>query len=158
MSELALGHKAPNFEMPTDTAGNVSLTDLKGKIVVLYFYPKDDTPGCTKEAIEFSAQKDAFAAEDAIIIGVSKDDVAKHEKFIAKHDLTITLASDAETNIAELYGAWGEKKLYGRTFMGMKRSTFVIDRAGNIAALWRNVRVPGHVDKVLASVKALNAA
>lgn len=144
-----VGDRAPDFTMPTDGGGEVSLKDLKGKKVILYFYPKDDTPGCTKQACGFRDARPDFSKIDAEVIGVSKDTVAKHEKFKTKHDLNFTLASDAETDVCEKYGVWKEKKMYGKTFMGIERSTFLIDRDGVIRNVWRKVKVPGHVEQVL---------
>ena len=144
-----VGDKAPDFTMPTDGGGEVSLKDLKGKQVILYFYPKDDTPGCTKQACGFRDARPDFSKIDAEIIGVSKDTVAKHEKFKTKHELNFTLASDTETGICEKYGVWKEKKMYGKTFMGIERSTFLIDGDGVIRNVWRKVKVPGHVEQVL---------
>ncbi|OJU12309.1 MAG: peroxiredoxin, partial [Caulobacterales bacterium 68-7] len=136
--ELAAGDKAPDFDLETDT-GRVSLAALKGKNVVLYFYPKDDTTGCTNEAIAFSALKPAFEAAGAVVIGVSKDTAKKHGKFRAKYDLTVELGADPEGGVVEAYGVWGEKVLYGRTYMGIERATFLIDGAGVIRRTWRKV-------------------
>lgn len=149
------GSKAPSFDLPTDGGGQVSLADLRGKPAVLYFYPKDDTAGCTKEAIDFSAAMKAFRKAGAAVVGVSKDSVARHDKFKDKHDLSIVLASDESGKTVEAYGSWVEKSLYGRRYMGIDRSTFLIDATGVIRKVWRKVRVPGHVDEVLAAVKAL---
>jgi len=149
------GAKAPGFELPRDGGGNVSLDEFKGQPVVLYFYPKDDTSGCTKEAVNFSAMADDFAAAGAQIIGVSPDPVKSHDKFKAKHDLKVTLASDEEKTVLEAYGVWAEKKMYGKTYMGVERSTFLIDKDGKIAKAWRKVKVPGHAEAVLEAVKAL---
>lgn len=149
------GATAPGFEMPTSGGGAVSLEGLKGRKVVLYFYPRDDTPGCTTEAIEFTAAAGAFDAAGATVIGVSKDTVAKHDKFAAKHDLGVILASDAETTVCEDYGVWVEKKNYGKTYMGIERSTFLIGADGKVAQVWRKVRVKGHVDAVLEATEAL---
>lgn len=153
--ELKEGAKAPAFNVPGDGAAQVALKDFKGQVVVLYFYPKDDTPGCTKEAIGFSEAKKKFDKAGAVVIGVSKDSVAKHDKFKTKHDLDVILASDEDGGLCEKYGVWKEKKNYGKTYMGIERSTFVIDGAGKIVKIWRKVRVPGHVDEVLEAVKAL---
>ena len=150
---LTEGKKAPAFNMATDGGGKVALKDLAGKIVVLYFYPKDDTTGCTKEAIEFTEAKAKFSRQGAVIIGVSKDTVAKHDKFKDKYDLKVTLASDEDGKVVEKYGVWVEKSMYGRKYMGIDRSTFVIDPNGKIAKIWRKVKVPGHVDEVLDVVK-----
>lgn len=153
--ELKPGDPAPAFDMPTAGAGRVSLGQLRGKRVILYFYPKDDTPGCTTEALNFTERLRAFASANAVVIGVSRDTCAQHDKFAAKHGLKVTLASDEDGAVTEAYGVWGEKKLYGRTYMGIERATFLIDEKGRIARAWRKVKVPGHVDEVLAEVKAL---
>lgn len=149
------GDKAPDFSMPTDGGGSVSLKDLKGKKVVLYFYPKDDTPGCTKEACGFRDALPDFSGADAEIIGVSKDSVAKHDKFKAKHELPFTLASDEDGSVCEAYGTWVEKSMYGRKYMGIDRATFLIDRDGKIAQVWRKVKVPGHVEEVLETARQI---
>jgi len=153
--ELKTGDKAPNFALPTDGGGKVSLAELKGKSVVLYFYPKDDTSGCTAEAIAFSKDSKAFKGAGAVVIGVSKDSAASHDKFKAKYDLTVTLVADEQTKTAEAYGVWVEKSMYGRRYMGMERATFLIDGKGIIRHIWRKVKVPGHSSDVLAAVKAL---
>ncbi len=155
MTSLNPGDKAPDFSMPTDGAGTVTLSGIKGKSVVLYFYPKDDTPGCTKEAIGFSEKIDEFEAAGAIVIGVSKDTVAKHGKFRTKHDLKVILASDAEGDVCERYGVWKEKSMYGRTYMGIERATFLIGPDGRIVNIWPKVKVAGHAEEVLDAVKAL---
>lgn len=155
MSEVTEGGKAPDFTLPADGGRTVSLSDFKGKAVVLYFYPKDDTPGCTKEAIGFSEAADAFDAAGAVVIGVSKDTVAKHDKFRDKHELKVILASDAEGDVTERYGAWVEKKMYGKTYMGIERCTFLIGPDGAVKKVWRKVKVPGHVEAVLEAVKSL---
>ena len=155
MSEVSPGDKAPDFTLPADGGRTVSLSDFSGKAVVLYFYPKDDTPGCTKEAIGFTEAADAFDAAGAVIIGVSKDTVAKHDKFRDKHGLKVILASDAEGDACERYGTWVEKKMYGKTYMGIERATFLIGPDGTVNEVWRKVKVPGHVDAVLEAVKAL---
>ena len=149
------GAPAPDFELAGEEDRSFTLDDLKGKKLVLYFYPKDDTPGCTKQAVGFTAHADAFAASDTKILGVSKDTVAKHGKFRAKHDLGILLGSDPEGEVIERYGSWIEKSMYGRTYMGIDRSTFLIDREGKIARIWRKVRVKGHVEEVLEAAQAL---
>ena len=151
----AVGDQAPDFSMPTDGGGSVSLSDLKGKPVVLYFYPKDDTPGCTKEAIAFTEQLKDFNKAGAVIIGTSADSVTKHDKFKAKHGLDIVLASDEDTKVCEAYGVWVEKNMYGKKYMGIERATYLIDPHGKIAQVWRKVKVPGHSDAVLAAVQAL---
>jgi len=150
-----VGEKAPDFSMATDGGGSVSLKDLKGKKVVLYFYPKDDTPGCTKEACAFRDAMPDFTGIDAEIIGVSKDPVAKHDKFKAKYDLPFTLASDEESDVCEQFGVWVEKNMYGRKYMGIERATFLIDGEGVVRNVWRKVKVPGHADAVLEAVKSL---
>jgi len=152
--ELKPGDPAPLFDLPTAGGGRVSLASLKGKPVVVYFYPKDDTPGCTQEALSFTEKAKAFAKAKATVVGISRDSVAKHDKFAAKHGLEITLASDEDGKVCEHYGVWKEKSLYGRTFMGIERSTFLIGADGKLARIWRKVRVPGHVDEVLKEVNA----
>lgn len=149
------GQTAPDFTLSRDGGDTLTLSDLRPKAVVLYFYPKDDTPGCTREAIEFTEQLSAFDAAGAMIVGISKDSVAKHDKFRDKHDLGVALVSDEDGTVCEAYGTWVEKKNYGRTYMGIERSTFLIDGEGRIARVWRKVKVPGHVDEVLDAVKAL---
>lgn len=153
--DLQPGRKAPAFKLATDGDGQVSTAALKGQPFVLYFYPKDATPGCTKEAIGFSEAKRKFDAAGVTVIGVSKDSVASHDKFKTKHKLKITLASDPEVKAAEAYGVWGEKTLYGRKYMGMERATFLVGADGKIAQVWRKVKVAGHVEAVLAAAKAL---
>lgn len=154
-NRVAEGEKAPDFTLPTDGGGSVSLSALQGKPVIVYFYPKDDTSGCTKQAIGFSESKSEFDAAGATIIGISPDSAAKHDKFIAKYDLTIQLAADEEKTVAEAYGVWVEKSMYGKKYMGVERSTFLVAADGTIAKAWRKVNVPGHVDEVLAATKAL---
>ncbi len=149
------GQKAPSFDLPTDGGGRVRLADLGGRPVVLYFYPKDDTSGCTKEACGFAAAYADFQAAGAEIIGVSKDSVASHDKFKAKYQLPFPLGSDEDGQVVEAYGVWVEKSMYGRKYMGIDRSTFLIDGSGTIQHAWRKVKVPGHVDEVLAATKAL---
>ena len=153
MAEVKEGDPAPDFDLPTDGGGRFRLSQQRGRPVVLYFYPKDDTSGCTREAIEFSAQKAAFDEMETLVLGISPDDEESHDRFKAKYDLTITLAADAEKRAAEAYGVWVEKSMYGRKYMGVDRSTFVIDRDGVVAKAWRNVKVPGHVDEVLQVVR-----
>ncbi|MFQ5562639.1 MAG: thioredoxin-dependent thiol peroxidase [Parvularculaceae bacterium] len=152
---LKEGNKAPAFSLPTDSGGSIALKDLKGEKVVLYFYPKDDTPGCTKEAIAFTEGAARFKRAGARIIGVSKDSVARHDKFKEKHGLKVTLASDESGAVLEKYGVWVEKSMYGRKFMGVERSTFLIDGAGVIRRIWRKVKVAGHAEEILEAVKAL---
>ncbi len=155
MSEIVEGALAPQFSLPRDGGGNVSLAQFAGKIVVLYAYPKDDTSGCTTEALDFTALADEFAETGTVIIGLSPDPVKAHDKFIAKHDLGIILASDEEKAVLEAYGVWKEKSMYGRTYMGVERSTFIIDRSGKIAKVWRKVKVKDHARTVLEAVKSL---
>ncbi|MDF1790835.1 MAG: thioredoxin-dependent thiol peroxidase [Thalassobaculaceae bacterium] len=152
---LDIGDKAPDFTMPTDGGGEVSLAKLKGKPVVLYFYPRDDTPGCTKEACGFRDTLPDFSGVGAEIIGVSRDTVAKHDKFKAKYELPFTLGSDESGAVTEAYGVWVEKNMYGRKSMGIERATYLIDGAGVIRGIWRKVKVPGHVEDVLAAVRGL---
>lgn len=152
---LQQGSPAPDFNLPTDGEGEVSLSKLKGKKVVLYFYPKDDTPGCTVEAKDFGAAMKEFEKAGAVIIGVSKDSVKSHDKFKAKFCLPFALASDEEGSTCEDYGVWVEKSMYGKTYMGVERATFLIDGKGNLAKIWRKVKVEGHAQEVLAAVKAL---
>lgn len=154
-NRVAEGEKAPDFTLPTDGGGSVSLSALQGKPVIVYFYPKDDTSGCTKQAIGFSESKSEFEAVGATVIGISPDSAAKHDKFIAKYDLTIQLAADEEKTVAEAYGVWVEKSMYGKKYMGVERSTFLVAADGTIAKAWRKVKVPGHVDEVLEAAKAL---
>ena len=142
------GDKAPDFSMPS-TDGPISLADFKGKYLVLYFYPKDNTPGCTNEAIDFSAHIDAFNKAGASVVGVSKDSLKKHENFTAKHDLKVILASDADGSVCEDYGTWVEKSMYGRTYMGIARSTFLIGPDGTFTEVWPKVKVKGHAAQVL---------
>jgi peroxiredoxin Q/BCP len=153
--ELKEGDKAPDFSMEADGGKTVSLKDFAGKPLVLYFYPKDDTPGCTVEAIDFSAQAAAFRKAGAAVVGVSKDSVKAHEKFRDKHALKIPLGSDPDGKTIEAYGSWVEKSMYGRQYMGIDRSTFLIDGKGVVRRIWRKVKVKGHADDVLAAVKAL---
>lgn len=149
-----IGEKAPSFTLPRDGGGTVSLADYAGKTVVLYFYPRDDTPGCTKESIGFTESAAQFDAAGAVVIGVSKDSVKSHDKFVAKHGLGIVLASDENDTLCEDMGVWVEKNMYGKKYMGIERATFLIDGAGVIQQIWRKVKVPGHVDAVLDAVKA----
>ena len=150
-----IGDTAPDFTLPRDGGGDVSLADLKGKAVVLYFYPRDDTSGCTKEAIAFTEQLGDFEAAGAVVLGVSKDSVKKHDKFRDKHSLAVTLLSDEESDVCERYGVWVEKNMYGKKYFGIERATYLIDADGKIAQVWRKVKVPGHAEAVLEAVKAL---
>lgn len=155
LSMIQDGDAAPDFTLPRDGGGEVALAGLKGKTVVLFFYPKDDTSGCTKEAIAFTGLLDEFKAAGAEVYGISKDSVKKHDKFIAKHELGMPLLSDEEGGVCEAYGTWVEKSMYGKKYMGIERSTFVIDGEGKIATSWRKVKVPGHAEAVLEAVKGL---
>lgn len=152
---IEAGAPAPDFALPRDGGDTVALADLKGKTVVLYFYPKADTSGCTKQATAFTEHMADFDAAGAVILGVSKDPVKKLDKFKDKHGLSVTFLSDEETDVCERYGVWAEKSMYGKTYMGIERSTFIIDGAGVVREAWRKVKVPGHVEKVLEAVKAL---
>ena len=153
---LGEGDTLPDFELATPDGGMVRAADLRGKPLVLFFYPKDDTPGCTTENKDFSALADQFAAASVALLGVSKDTPAKHAKFIARHALAAPLASDAETDgLSDTLGIWTEKSMYGRTYMGMERTTYLIDADGRIAKVWNKVKVKGHADDVLAAAKAL---
>ena len=153
--ELKPGDKAPAFKLATDGGGQVSLSGLKGTPFVLYFYPKDDTSGCTKEAIAFTALAKKFEALGVVLVGVSKDSAASHDRFKTKHKLKLTLASDPETKVAQKYGVWVEKSMYGRRYMGLERATFLVDAAGKILQVWRRVKVPGHAEAVLTAAKLL---
>jgi len=155
MAELTPGDAAPLFSLPADDGGTVRLTELRGKIVVLFFYPQDNTETCTAEAIDFSRHRDAFTEAGAVVIGISPDSLKKHANFRKKHGLTTPLASDEAREAIEAYGVWGEKTMFGRKYMGVIRSTFLIDREGKIARIWRKVRVPGHAEEVLESAKSL---
>lgn len=149
------GDKAPDFDLPTDGTGRVSLKALRGKAVVVYFYPRDDTPGCTKEACGFNDALPDFSRVKAEIVGVSKDKEASHARFRDKYGLKFKLAADVDTKVAQAYGVWIEKSLYGRKYMGMDRATFLIDKDGVVRRVWRGVKVPGHVDEVLGAAKSL---
>jgi peroxiredoxin Q/BCP len=153
--ELKIGDNAPAFRMPTDGGGEVSLASLAGRIIVLYFYPKDDTSGCTKEACEFRDQMPDLGTVDAAVVGVSRDSVASHDKFKKRHNLPFVLASDADGKASGAYGTWIEKSMYGRKYMGMERATFLIDRQCVIRAIWRQVKAPGHAAKVVAAAGSL---
>ena len=153
--DLEVGDPAPNIDLPTDGGGKFKLSGERGKAVVVYFYPKDDTSGCTLEAIDFSGRKKDFEKAGATIIGISPDSVSDHDKFKAKHNLTISLAADEKKDVAEAYGVWVEKSMYGRKYMGVDRSTFLVDPKGKLARIWRKVKVEGHVQEVLDAAKAL---
>ncbi len=149
---LKIGEKAPDFTATTDTGAEISLSSLRGKKVVLYFYPRDNTPGCTTEACDFRDRAEALAAKDAVVLGVSTDTVASHQKFKAKHDLPFTLLADPDKELVSAYGVYQEKKQYGRSFMGTVRTTFVIDAEGTITNVFEKVKVKDHADAVLASL------
>ena len=151
----AVGDKAPNFKLPGDDGNTVSLADFKGRKLVLYFYPRADTPGCTKESIDFSKQKSAFTKAGADVIGISADPVKAQEAFKKKHKLSVGLLSDETHAMLEAYGAWGKKSMYGKTFMGIIRMTYLIAPDGRVAQVWPKVKVDGHAAAVLAAVKAL---
>jgi peroxiredoxin Q/BCP len=152
---ISEGDRAPVFTLPGAGMEKISLAKFKGKKVVLYFYPKDDTSGCTKESIEFNELKDKFARTGTLVIGLSPDPVAKHVKFQEKYNLNQPLASDESKETLLAYGVWIEKSMYGRKYMGVERSTFLIDEKGKIAKIWRKVKVPGHAEEVLAAAKVL---
>ena len=152
---LVEGDKAPEIELDTDGGKQLRLSELKGRTVVVYFYPKDDTSGCTKEAIDFTALVGEFSKNNAEVVGISPDTVQKHDKFKAKHDLDVQLAADTEKVAANAYGVWVKKSMYGREYMGVERSTFVIAPDGSIAKIWRKVKVPGHAEDVLETVQSL---
>ncbi len=158
MSMPQIGDTAPDFSLPGDGGKTISLSDYKGKHVILYFYPKDDTPGCTKEAIGFSEEQKALDALDTVVIGMSKDTPAKHDKFIAKHDLKVSLASDEAGSVLEDYGVWVEKSMYGKTYMGIQRATFLIGPDGNVLQVWPKVRVKGHVEAVMDALREAKSA
>ncbi len=155
MTDLAPGDAAPAISLPRDGGATVQLSDYAGQNVVLYFYPRDDTSGCTKEAIGFTESLGDLAAANTVVLGVSKDGVKKHDKFVAKHDLGVVLLSDEEGDVCERYGVWKEKSMYGKTYMGIERATFLIDANGNIAQVWRKVKVAGHVEAVVEAARAL---
>ena len=155
MTDITEGQTAPAFDLATDGEGRITLDGLKGQPVVLYFYPKADTPGCTTEGLDFSALADAFAAANAVVIGASRDAVKKLDRFKAKHDLKIILGSDEDGVVCEAYGVWVQKQLYGREYMGVERATFLIDSAGLVRRVWRSVKVKGHAEQVLEAVRSL---
>jgi peroxiredoxin Q/BCP len=158
MADLQPGDAAPDATVTTPEGGTLTLSQLRGRPLVLYFYPKDDTAGCTREAQDFSARKAAFDLAGVAVLGVSKDPPAKHLKFAAKHGLTVSLASDEDGSACEAFGTWIEKSLYGRKYMGIDRATFLIDAEGRLARIWRKVKVPGHADAVLAAAEALGSS
>jgi peroxiredoxin Q/BCP len=155
MAQLEIGDKAPDFTLPGDGGKDVKLSALKGRKVVVYFYPKDDTPGCTKEACGFNDALPDFGRVAAEIVGISRDPIASHDKFVRKYGLRFRLGADLDGKVCEAYGTWVEKSMYGRTYMGIERATFLIDEKGVVRGVWRKVKVPGHVEEVLAAAKAL---
>ena len=154
---ISIGDNAPQFNLSTNGGGQFSLADAAGKYLILYFYPKDDTPGCTKEAIGFSEASTAFDAQNAMVVGVSRDTVKKHDKFVGKYDLRIPLISDEEGSLCEAFSTWVEKSMYGKTYMGIERATFLICPDGKVLHIWRKVKVPGHVEEVLAQLQSLKS-
>jgi peroxiredoxin Q/BCP len=155
MSDLNVGDKAPDFDLPGNGGSSVSLNTHSGEKVVLYFYPKDNTEACTLEAVDFTALKAEFTAAGATIIGISPDSAKKHDNFCKKHNLDIALAADEDLSVIQAYGLWVEKQMYGRKYMGVERTTFLIDGQGKIAGIWRKVKVKGHVEEVLEAAKSL---
>lgn len=155
MDQIKPGNPAPDFTLPGSGENRISLSDYRGRIVVLFFYPKDDTSGCTAEAISFSELKAEFDTLGAAVIGLSPDSVKSHDRFRAKHQLTVDLASDEEKAVLQAYGVWVQKSMYGRKYMGVERTTVLIDRNGKIARVWNKVKVPGHAAEVLEAAKAL---
>jgi peroxiredoxin Q/BCP len=155
MAELGVGAQAPDFDLPRDGGGRVSLSQFEGKAVVLFFYPKDDTTGCTAESIAFTRLEPEFAAAGTVVIGMSPDSVKSHDKFVRKHDLSVLLVSDEEKTTLEAYGVWKEKSMYGRKYMGVERTTFLLDKDGRIEKIWPKVKVDGHAEDVLNAVRAL---
>lgn len=155
---LELGEKLPNFALPTDEGGTLTHTDLEGKTTVLYFYPRDDTPGCTTEAKDFTAALPEFTRAGVTVVGISADDIESHRKFKQKHGLALTLVTDTDKELAQALGVWGEKSMYGKKFMGMERATFLIDKHGVVRKAWRKVKVNGHVSEVLREAGNLAVA
>ncbi len=152
---LSDGDAAPDFTLPADDGGSLSLEDVRGRPVVLYFYPKDDTSGCTAEAKDFTALARQFEAEGALVVGISPDSASCHRAFKEKHSLSVRLAADEDKSVCKAFGTWVEKSMYGRKYMGVERSTFLIDGSGRIARSWRKVKVPGHAEEVLSAVRSL---
>ncbi|ASP77125.1 peroxiredoxin [Sinorhizobium meliloti] len=155
MAGLGQGDVAPEFELPRDGGGSISLAELRGKPIVLFFYPKDDTKACTEEAISFSALAKEFQEAGIALVGISPDSAKSHDRFTKKHGLTVALGADEDKAAANAYGVWVEKSMYGRKYMGVERTTFLIDRQGVISRVWEKVKVPGHADEVLAAAKTL---
>lgn len=158
MSTLKPGSRAPAFTLPADGGGKISLKDFKGKKLVLYFYPKDDTPGCTTEACDFRDNMSSLKRQGVAVLGISKDGVARHDKFKAKYELNFPLAADEDGAVCEKYGVWVEKKNYGKTYMGIERATFLIDENGVVRQIWRKVKVKGHVDDIKTALRDLRKA
>ncbi len=156
MTDVSIGTTAPDFNLPRDGGGRVSLADFRGKPLVLFFYPKDDTTGCTAESLAFTALADKFEKAGAAVIGMSPDSVKCHDRFIKKHSLSVVLASDEEKTTLAAYGVWKQKSMYGRNFMGVERTTFLIREDGTIGTIWQKVKVPGHAEIVLAAVQNLS--
>ena len=154
---ISIGDNAPQFTLSTNGGGQFSLADAAGKYLILYFYPKDDTPSCTKEAIGFSEESAALDAQNAMVVGVSRDTVEKHDKFVSNYGLRIPLISDEEGSLCEAFGTWVEKSMYGKTYMGIERATFLISPDGKVLHMWRKVKVPGHVEEVLAQLQSLKS-
>jgi peroxiredoxin Q/BCP len=155
---LGEGDRLPDFTLPTDEGGTLSTVNLQGKTTVLYFYPRDDTPGCTAEAQAFRDALDDFTGAGVALVGVSADDLDSHRKFKAKHGINFTLASDTDSKLAQALGVWVEKSMYGKTYMGMERATFLVDKGGVIRKIWRKVKVPGHAAEVLDTARRLSVA
>ena len=155
MAELQIGEAAPDFDLPRDGGGRTKLSSLRGKPVVLFFYPKDDTSGCTMEAIDFTRLEPEFEKAGVAVIGMSPDSAKKHDKFKAKHNLTSTLVADEDTTTLQAWGVWAEKSMYGRKYMGVERTTFLLDRDGRIVRIWNKVKVPGHAEEVLQAAREL---
>ncbi|TCL73583.1 peroxiredoxin [Rhizobium sp. BK251] len=155
MAEPGIGDAAPDFDLPRDGGGRISLSQLRGSPIVLFFYPKDDTVGCTAESLAFTALDTEFKSVGATVIGMSPDSVKSHDKFCKKHGISVILASDESTATLQAYGVWKEKSMYGRRFMGVERTTFLLARDGSITTIWQKVRVPGHAEAVLEAVRNL---
>jgi peroxiredoxin Q/BCP len=155
MAEMTDGDRAPDFDLPTDSGGRARLKDFRGRKLVVYFYPADDTSGCTLEAIDFTKAAKDFAKAETSVVGISPDSADSHDRFKAKHDLAVALAADPEKSAINAYGVWVEKNMYGRKYMGVERATFLIGRDGRVARAWRKVKVKGHVEEVLAAAEAL---
>jgi peroxiredoxin Q/BCP len=155
MAEITIGSLAPDFDLPRDGGGRVKLTDFRGKSLVLFFYPKDDTSGCTTESLAFTALAEEFAKAGTVVIGMSPDSAACHDRFIKKHKLTVALAADEEKTTLEAYGVWKQKSMYGRSYMGVERTTFLIRADGSVGTIWQKVKVAGHAEAVLAAARNL---